>query len=267
MKDRTKPGYVYKIIFDIPEPHVVYVGSTTQQPNERLGHHSTIQKRPTKLNQFIRQNGKEHFSIEIIEWVPDRDKRFEREKYWTEQYKDIPDNCNMCIGTTRPEELRLDASINCYRNHEVVCENDGKHYRSGMEASIAYGLACSDVTECCAMHLRQSKGYYFRYADVDRQLYIAYWESAGVIRNRPVRCIETKEIYKNAVAAGRALGVGHDVVARCCERKGILRKSKLHLEYVKPYAVLPSLVMTDSDSLSCEMSSMQASIHIDGSLE
>ena len=35
-------------------------------------------------------------------------------------------------------------------------------------------------------------------------------------------------------------------IIRCCERNGLLRSSKLHLVFIKPYAVLPSPAMTAS---------------------
>lgn len=230
MKDKSKPGYVYKIIFDIPEPHVVYVGSTTQKPNERLGHHSTIQQKPTKLNKLIRANGRDHFHLEIIEYVPDYEKRFEREHYWTLQFKNVPDNCNECIGNEKSINMRESASLNSYRNRNVVCENDGKVYRSCTAAAQEYGLIVNDVSECCARHLRQSKGYYFRYEDEDKELYVAYWNT-GIKRNRRIRCVETGVVYKNSVEAARAFGVHHTSIARCCKEKCLLHKANVHLVF------------------------------------
>lgn len=265
MKDVTRAGYVYKVVFDIPEPHVVYVGSTVQSPRERFGHHATIQKRPTKLNQLIRKFGREHFSLEIIEWVADRRERFDREHYWTMQYKDVPDNCNQCIGTRRSAEMNEQARMTNYRNRDVVCENDGKVYCSCAQAARAYGLISNDISECCARHLRQTKGYYFRYADVDKQLYVNYWKSAGIIRNRHILCIETGVVYKNSVEASKVFGVLPGAILDCCQRKGILRKSKVHLVFEDEYAGLPKPATADSDSPLCETSSMQESTRTDGS--
>lgn len=249
MKDKTKPGCIYKVVLDIPTPHIVYVGATTQPLGERLSHHAAKMRRPTKLNKLINQLGKDHFTIEMIEEVADYDERYRREQYWTEQLMNEPDNCNECVGTRHSEEMCLRDSINSYRNREVVCENDGKIYRSCMEASKAYDLKCSDVSECCARHLRQSKGYYFRYTDEDRDSYIAYWESDGIIRNRPIKCIETGKVYRNSVEASKDIGVGPTAITRCCEKQGILRKSKLHLVFIKPYAHLPKAALIDSASL------------------
>lgn len=249
MKDTTKPGYVYKVILDIPEPHVVYVGSTTQTPTERLGHHATIQQRPTKLNKLIRSIGKEHFSIEIIEWVDGREARFEREHFWTLKYKDAPDNCNQCVGTERTDDMNEQASLTNYRNRDVICENDGSVFRSCSEAAKAYGLNCSDVSECCALHLRQTKGYYFRYADRDKSVYLAYWSAEGIVRNRQILCVETGKVFRNSVEASKELGVGHTAILRCCRRNGYLRKSHVHLVFEDQYAHLPKLVTADSDSL------------------
>lgn len=240
MKDKTKPGYVYKVIFDIPEPHVVYVGSTTQTPGGRLSHHAAIQKRhPTRLNQLIQKYGKAHFRLEIIEWVADRQERFLREQYWTSVYKDTPDNCNLCTGTRHTDELREMESLNSYRNRDVICENDGKVYRCCSDAAHAYDLCVSDVSECCARHLRQVHGYYFRYADEDRKLYSAYWKSPGIMRNRHILCLETGIVYKNSVEASKVFGVLHGAILDCCRRKGILRKSRVHLVFEDEYADLP----------------------------
>lgn len=248
MKDINKPGYVYKVILDTPEPHVVYVGSTTQTPGERLGHHATIQQRPTRLNKLIRATGREHFSIEIIEWVADRKERFNREQYWTQQLGAEPDNCNECIGTRHSAEMCERDSINSYRNRAVICENDGKVYRSSIEAAPHYGLCDSDIRECCAKHIKQSKGYYFRYADEDPQSYIDYWESESKLRNLPVRCVETGVIYKNVTTAAQVYKVRRDVITASCRKGSILRRYKVHFEYVKPYAHLLNPASTDSAS-------------------
>ena len=259
MKDVNKPGYVYKVIFDIPEPHVVYVGSTTQTPGGRLSHHATKQKNhPTRLNQLIQKHGKQHFKLEIIEWVADRSVRFIREQYWTSVYKDSQDNCNQCIGTRRSAEMNEQARLTNYRNRDVICENDGKVYCSCSQAARAYGLISNDVSECCARHIRQTKGYYFRYTDVDRQLYVDYWKSAGIIRNRHILCVETGVVYKNSVEAAKVFGVLHGAILDCCKRKGILRKSKVHLVFEDEYAGLPKPATADSDSPLCETSSMRA---------
>lgn len=267
MKDKTKPGYVYKIIFDIPKPHVVYIGSTTQTPGGRLSHHAAIQrKNPTRLNQLIQKHGKEHFQLEIIEWVDDRQQRFLREQYWTDFYKDIPDNCNLCTGTRHTEELRSKERLNSYRNRDVICENDGKTYRCCSDAARTYDLCASDVSECCAKHLRQVKGYYFRYADEDRNSYIAYWNSSGIVRNRRILCIETGVVYKNSVEASKVFGVLHNAILDCCKRKGILRKSKVHLVFEDEYADLPKPATPASESPLCETSSTQESTLTGGSL-
>lgn len=231
MKDVTKLGYVYRIIFDIPTPHVVYVGSTVQSPNERLRHHATIQKRPTKINKLIRTFGREHFKLEVIEYVKGRRERFDREHYWTLQHKNEADNCNECIGTVHSEEMKKRASLTNYRNRDVICENDGKVYRSCTEAAHAYGVVVNDVSECCARHLRQSKGYYFRYADEDKELYTDYWQSAGIIRNRRILCVETGKVYRNSVEAAKEYGLNHTTVIGCCKRGGKIRKANVHFVF------------------------------------
>ena len=248
MQNKTKPGYVYKVICDIPEPHIVYIGSTTQTPRERLGHHSTIQRRPTKLNKLIQQHGKEHFSIDIIEWISDKSLRIARERYWTEQYKNEPDNCNERLGNSYSVELRERASRDSYRNRAVVCDNDDRHYVSCTSAAKVYNVNTSDVSECCAMHLKQVKGLRFRYEDLDKSLYDTYWNNGGVVRNRHILCVETGEVFHNAVEAAHRLGVAHTAIMRCCRRGGMLRKSKLHLVFEGAYAHSLNPATRGSDS-------------------
>lgn len=233
MKDKSKPGYVYRIILDIPDPHVVYVGSTTQTPSGRLGHHATIQRKPTKLNKLIRSIGKEHFSIEVIEYVSDYAERLKREAYWTTQYKDASDNCNDCIGAAKSESMKRRARAENYRNRVVVCDNDNNTFVSCSDAARHYNLCASDVSECCARHLRQVKGYRFRYADEDRSTYVDYWASAGIHRNMRVKCVETGVIYDNCASAARLIGVDHETIKRCCINNKMLRKLKLHFVFAE----------------------------------
>ena len=151
-----------------------------------------------------------------------------------------PNNCNECIGTKYTDKMREDASINSYRNRAVICENDGQHYRSSVEAAMHYDVCDSDIRECCAMHLIQSKGYFFRYEDVDRSLYIAYWDSAPITRNCKVRRVDTGEMYNSVADAMDKLGLSRHQVEGSCRKGSIIRKLKTRLEYVNPYAHLLS---------------------------
>lgn len=239
-------GYVYKILFDKPVEHIVYIGSTKLLPARRFCLHKGPQTRPTKLNQMITKYGAEHFRLEIIEYADSNEQLRLREQYWTLQLGDAVDNCNECIASRHSAEQRASASQNNYRNRRVVCDNDNKEYRSCTDASHAYGVSYSSVSECCAMHKIDVKGFRFRYADIDINIYKAYWESPEEERSKffnylkdiqfrsqkRVRCVETGQVFENTVRAAEAFGIHRTTVAFCCERHTALRKSGYHLEYI-----------------------------------
>jgi len=262
-----KEGWVYKILCDVPEEHVVYVGSTTQPLNERLSHHSAIQRnKQTALNKFIRKLGKEHFTIVGIEKSSSKRYRLEREKYWTEKLGCMALGFNRRLAHDLTEEEKEKARLTNYRNRDVICDNTGEVFLSCADAARSFGLHGSDVSECCARNLCQVHGYRFRYADIDRAVYVEFWNSR-IRRNRAVRCIETGQVWKNIAAAATALGLTRKIIEHSCERTGKSRKTSLHFEYDEEYAPSPRHATQGSDTVSCGTSSMPESTLTDGSPE
>lgn len=232
MKTYNKLGIVYRILCDIPAMHVVYVGKTTQTLSSRFSHHCAVQRRPTKINKYIREVGREHFTIEAIEQSYDQAYIAEREVFWTKLFGCTLYGCNERLGSAETTSEREKRSMTSYRNREVVCDNDNRVYRSCSEAAKAYSVSRADVSECCARRLKQSKGYRFRYTDTDKDAYTRYW-AAGITRNRPVRCIETAEKWSSASEASAALGIPKKHINRLCQSHARSRVTNTHFEYVQ----------------------------------
>ena len=226
---QDKVYHIYKIVCDVPSTHVVYVGKTTQTLSGRLSHHAAAQKKPTRLNKLIGTIGREHFSIELIEDCLDATTAGTRERFWIKKLDTISNGYNVRIGSNFTNEDRMTARISD-RNKAVICDNTGVRYMSCSEAARSLGLNVTDVSECAARHLRQVKGYRFRYADCDRSTYDRYW-STGITRNRRVYCLETRTVYANVLMASRALGMHHTSVAKACARGGYCSRKRLHVSF------------------------------------
>jgi len=213
---KNKHGVIYKIVCALHEPHVVYVGKTTQTLTGRLSHHAARQRKPTAINKLIRTVGKQYFSIAKIAESDDPVELAALEKRYIQEYKCL---YNKRIGADFTEKDVQEARETCYKNRAVICDEMGTAYISSAEAARALGLCGSDVQECCAKHLQQTKGLHFRYADMPREGYVEYWNNSMIHRNRRVHCPELRQTYVNCQAAATATGVSRDIVYRQCNHK------------------------------------------------
>ena len=244
---------VYKIICDIPEDHVVYIGKTTQTLGGRLSHHAAIQRRPTRLNKLIAKVGKEHFRIEEVESSFDHDRMAQLERDLIVSSGCLDTGCNRRVGARYLVEDRMKARLESTASKAVICIEDGKTYLSAIQAAECTGAKQSDVTMCCNMKIRQSNGRHFMYVDGDKEAYMRYW-STGIKRNRRVICVETGQVYKNTYEAGVSLGINPCSVNRACSAKHFVRKLGIHLEWLDECAPLVRPVIQDSDTALCGMS-------------
>lgn len=229
-----KLGHVYKVICDVPAERVVCVGKTTQPLQERLVHHWTVQKKPTALNKFINEVGKEHFRIEALFESSDPVELSNQEEYWILKLNCIEQGFNKRVGTKLTEIDKQQACLTNYRNRAVICDNDNNCFISCSQAARHYRLNCSDVSECCARKLRQVKGFRFRYADLDKALYSSYW-ATGIYRNRKVTCVETGLCWGSVYEASKATSLARSAINLALRRGTADSRMGYHFRYLEQF--------------------------------
>ncbi len=100
---RATCGRIYKLYCKL-ENNQFYVGSTVKDINDRLcDHRSASNKGTTPLYSYMREKGKNNFSIEIIEDNIEIDNLIIREDYWI---KELKPSLNKNIFLTRTEQER-----------------------------------------------------------------------------------------------------------------------------------------------------------------
>lgn len=84
----------------------------------------------------------------------------------------------------------------------VQCIEDGKIYSSATEAARAYGADRRSVCQICAggKPVHTAKGRHFRYLEHPPKPYRDK-------RKRPIRCVETGEVFPSVQAAARQKGI------------------------------------------------------------
>ena len=119
---------------------------------------------------------------------------------------------------------------------KVICLETGVVYESGAAAERELGKGFSKVTECCRGTRYAAGGCHFMFvADLngrtDYSNLIQEIEARRPKKNRgkPVRCVETGEVYESASAATRATGIANiDAAARGDQKTA----GELHWEYI-----------------------------------
>ena len=76
---------IYKITNDINS--LVYIGCTTQSIEKRLQEHLQPKARANDFHNAIKEIGKEHFRVELLEQGDNDSIKYEREKYYISLYK------------------------------------------------------------------------------------------------------------------------------------------------------------------------------------
>lgn len=89
-------AFIYKIVNDVNDK--VYIGETAISISKRWDKHlQDLHKRNYKLYLAMRKYGIAHFKIEQIEEC-NFEERFEREKYWIQQYNSYYNGYNSTLG-------------------------------------------------------------------------------------------------------------------------------------------------------------------------
>lgn len=211
-------AYIYKITNDINDN--VYVGETIRPLEKRWQQHK---KHATDINKCghlqlaMRKYGIEHFLIELIEECPD-DIRFEREKYWIEQYNSYYDGYNSNLG----------GEGSSLYSYEDIYELWEEGYTT---SQICEKLGCCDATVHTALQ-RYNIG---RIDHINR------------IFAKPVEQYRTNgelvATYPSANAAGHSLGLANGSnILKCC--LGEIKTSKGYIwKFVEDKTPIEQLVV------------------------
>lgn len=192
-------GYIYKITNDINNK--IYIGFTARNLDIRFKEHLTDRLRETErpLYRAMNKYGVEHFSIVLIEEVPDKDLQ-EREQYWITQYNSYHNGYNATIGGDGKPKLNYNEVVELYNKYQNIRE-------------VARQL---DVERTIIQDILHSRN-------------IPILPAALVTQQKSGKCIaqldlNTEEIintFPSCRAAAKALGVHPSGIARACkgERK------------------------------------------------
>ena len=185
-------AYIYKIINDINNN--VYIGETIRPLEKRWQQHKQKANDSTicgHLQLAMRKYGIEHFQISIIETCPN-EKRFEREKYWIEQYNSYYDGYNSTLGGEGLNQYKYEEIYDLWLDGNditTICEKIGCCDTTVQSALQSFGITIADhTTRRCGKPVEQ-------YTKDGR--FVAKYDSAN--------------------AAGRALGlVNGGNIIKCC---------------------------------------------------
>ena len=148
-----------------------YIGETIDYKN-RISHHFTDLKynnhHSHKLQNAYNTYGKDNFEWGVIEEVDDKI-RFEKERYYIEQYDSYINEYNETSGGDCPGYEKLCKPVYCYN-----LDGSPKHlsFSSGREASRVLGIHQSAVQKICTGEKksatdRDGEWYRFSYEDVE----------------------------------------------------------------------------------------------------
>lgn len=192
-------GYIYKITNDINDK--IYIGLTSRSLDIRFKEHLKDSKNDLSrpLYRAMNKYGTEHFTISLIEEVPD-EILSQREQYWISKYNTYQDGYNATIGGDGQTKLNYQEVINLYN-----------HYQNVREVARQLNVDRTSIED-----ILHSKN-------------IPVLSPGLVTQQKLGKCIaqldlNTEEIinvFPSCHAAAKALGVHHSGIARACngERK------------------------------------------------
>lgn len=183
---------IYKITNDINSN--VYIGETIRPLEKRWQQHKKQLFNPNKcghLQLAMRKYGIEHFQISIIETCPDEE-RFEREKYWIEQYNSYYDGYNSTFGGEGISQYNYEEIYDLWLDGDditTICKKMGCCDATAQSALKSFGITIADhTTRRCGRPVEQ------------------YTKEGHFVAK-----------YDSANAAGRALGlVNGGNIIKCC---------------------------------------------------
>lgn len=181
-------AFIYVIENDINDKQ--YVGKTVFSIEKRWKEHlndafkRTVEHRP--LYSAIRKYGPEHFSIRLLEQVPD-ELASERECYWISKLNTFNNGYNATMGG--------DGAM--YIDHQKILDLFDKTNLSQNE--IASKVGCSqDTVKKNVLANRDTPDWGARWQSRNRP-------NALGVSGKPVRCVETQQIFPSSTQAANWL--------------------------------------------------------------
>ena len=120
------------------EGRVVYVGSTQKNSYNRwLQHRKVSVKKASKLHKALREIGRKHFEMDLIEDFPCQTKQelLRREGYWITHHRTVEDGYNVRVaGRTRAERVATKFSCGC----GVTCSYTNRTHHLRTKAHLAW---------------------------------------------------------------------------------------------------------------------------------
>jgi len=212
--------FVYKITCLLNNK--VYIGITKQPVHKRFAQHKssakTIKRRPSKLHGAIRKYGAENFSLEVLAELDSWEKAIEAEKELILQYDSYECGYNLTLGgegrtqpgswakglnkKTHPSldkiSVKQKGKNNSFfgKTHTEQQKQKWSKERKGPKHPM-FGVKRPDLS------IRNSKR---EWTEESRN-------KMSIKKSKPVKCLETQEVYPSVAAAAKALKMDPKLVS------------------------------------------------------
>ena len=211
---------VYKITNKINGK--IYIGQTIRPLIVRWKHHcNPANKNCTALHRAIQKYGRDMFTVEQIDVACDRDELDTKERYWINYYDCIaPKGYNLRLGGEHhivSEETR----------YKLGNGNRGRRYSEEIRKKMSEsrrGRKMSPEAILKAVATKRANGVYEKIAKISAL--------NGKKSGKPIRCLETGEIFESVAEAARKHNLHRANISFCVRGDGNRTCGKLHWEYV-----------------------------------
>lgn len=260
-------GYLYVIKNEINNHK--YVGQTLRTPKKRWYEHrqeARLKRSNCALYRAFRKYGINNFSFKIIEKITNASKEQlknildEKEIFYIKHYNthsktgynSTDGGDNIC------DDNKCSIEIDVYNKHGVFIEEI-----CGMNnAARKYGIAVSNISECCNGNIGYAKDYVFRLKGQPFDMYL-------IDRQRKMRIYQYTTdgdlvaVYNSMIEAARVLNINHSNICVALDKKdrtsggfvwsttdtfpGYTKKDKINMydkddRYIKTYKALKDVV-------------------------
>lgn len=183
----------------------------------------------TKFYYAIQKYGWDNFDHVILEEGLTLEQANQREEYYIQFYNTIEDGYNLKSGGLNnqlSEESKQKISDKITTQKEIICIETQEIYPSAYYIEKTLGYANANIIACCRGKLHTAYGFHWAY--VNDNSFIPTKDK----RKKPVRCLETNQIFESASAAAKAMGISRSSISFCCEGKANIGGG-YHWEFVK----------------------------------
>lgn len=183
-----------------------------------------------KFYYAIQKYGWKNFEHEILEDNLTLDEANKREEYYIKLYNTIENGYNLKSGgfnNELSEESRKKISDKILTKKQIICVETQVVYSSALQIERELGYANSNIIACCKGKLHTAYGFHWSYYNNGEPLKITKDK-----RKKPVKCLETNEIYESATTAAKMFNISRSSISFCCEGK-TNTGGGYHWEFVK----------------------------------